>query len=258
MSCRTVLIVLLILIFLFVCGGGGLIQGWLGQAANAFTQKAGDAALTAAREKVQSAVDGVVRQTPIPITAKYLLGKIQGGANEEGWSGSVVTQTATVNKTYGFDYRSQTIVSSDAPAASVLNPLAQIGANLLNGNVIRLHGIDLVQAGVNVKQMALTDVRVSSGNNSVTICLPDAVVVSSHFDNTPGSTQTEIQGILQHGDQDVGTLARQKAEEESVSEAVKNGQILRNADLEAQSGIKAILSQISGIGEIRFAPKPCR
>lgn len=257
MSCRTVLITAVILIFLFVCGGAGTIQGWLGQAANALAQKASESAVSAVQESARRAVDGIVKQTPIPISAKYVLGKIQGGADAEGWFGSVVTQTIAVDKTYGKDYRSGQIVPTDAPAAWVLNPIAQVGANVLDGNVVRVQGNDLVQAGINVKRMAPADVRVSS-DDTVTICLPEAVVISSHFDNTPGSTATEMQGILQHGDQNAGTLARAAAEKDAAQEAIKNGRILKEAETEAQNGLRNLLLLGLGVKSVNFSPKPCR
>lgn len=261
LSCRAWIILIAIAIFLFCCGGLGIVQNFGGQVISSIPQKIGEAALSSAQSSAQGALDNLTRQTPIPITAKYVLRRIQGGENSEGWFGSVVTQTVSVDKTYGKDYRNGQIIPTDTPGSWFLNPVVQTGANALNGNVVRVQGQVLVQAGINVKDLLEADIKVYG--NTVSICLPDAQVISSHFENSAGSTKSEIQGLLQHGDQDYGTLARSEAERDGQTTAINSRQILKQADTEAQDGVRKLLQLQSDpnaqlIRAVVFAPKPCR
>jgi hypothetical protein len=165
----------------------------------------------------------------------------RGGVQIIG-TATVVQQVQTLSDLVTVKYVLEKVVILDAPPETTLGQFVQ-GDNRV---MLLAHGI--VKAGVNLKDITVTDVSVSGKN--ITLRLPAAHITDCYLDEDQTKVLDWKLGFLRAFDKDLEQTARREAVADIRSAAVGTG-IMRDAEERAEWQLAAFL-HAAGYEQVTF------
>ena len=169
-------------------------------------------------------------------------------------SATVVQQVQTLADLVSVKYVLEKVVILDAP------PQTTLGAYIQGDNRVLLLAHGIVKAGVDLKDIAESDVRISGKN--ITLRLPAAHITDCYLDEDKTQVIDWKLGFLRAFDKDLEQTARRQAVADIRSAAQTSG-ILRDASERAQRQLAVLLHQAGfetvefvGVGVVKPSPAP--
>lgn len=180
-----------------------------------------------------------------------IIGPIIVGPDTTTTSEVSIQEIQSLNQLTTTRWIGQVVVEEEAEPGRMESLAESVGidASGLTGESVLLVATGEVEAGVNLEELEEGDVR--TGEDTVTINLPEAEILSSNLDEESTGVYDRDRGAFVFGvNEELADEARREAVSQ-IEAAAEESDILEQADTNAEDSIRAFVESL-GFEEVRF------